>query len=189
MSDTSDVLIALGVNVKILRAAKELIESREAEFGPVYDRKDALLMVVSRGFAEAKTNADACKFTRMLGEGMGFGWALTSYRETAFPSLGESLDHGVRLGFQRVVVFPYCLFDDSLAEKIYDTADAYGSEHPTIELVKAPRLDGHALVAEALAEHRRDIDPDAGNTNCQHCRYRERIVHHHDHGHSHTHHG
>jgi sirohydrochlorin cobaltochelatase len=185
MSNTPDALLALGVNAKILRAAKALVESGEAEFGPVYDRKDALLLVVSRGFAESKANAIACKFTRMLGEGMGFGWALTGYCETAYPSSGEALDHGVRLGFQRVVVFPYCLFDDSLVGTVRATADAYRREHPTIQLIKTPRLDDHPLVSEALARHRRGIDPEAGNMNCQHCRYRGRVVH----DHSHTHHG
>ncbi len=60
---------------------------------------------------------------RMLWEGMGFGWAEMAYSGVTFPLVAPALEHATRLGFRRIVVFPYFLFTGVLVNRIYEAAD------------------------------------------------------------------
>ncbi len=170
---TSPKAATLGISAKLLRAARDRIEAGELEFGQGYDRRQALLIVVGEGSAEPDANAFTAKFTRMLWEGMGFGWAETCYGEIARPSLGECLDQVQLLGLQRVIVFPWTLFNPALTGKIQDTVTTYRHAHPSGEIVMAPELGNHPLVLESLLERLYQAEHGNGAMNCQFCRYRE----------------
>lgn len=170
----------LGVHAKMLQAAKERIEEGEAEFGGGYDaakdRKETLLMVVGRGASDSDANSNICKITRILEEGMGFGWATTSYSGVTTPLVPEALGRAHGLGFKRVIVFPYFLFTGRLVKKIYVWTDEYAAAHPEVEVVKAPYLNDHPLVIETFVEKQREIEEGIANMNCQLCQYRVQIV-------------
>lgn len=206
----------LGIDGKLLKASAARIEEAWAK-APAMDRKDALLLVVGRGTNDPDANSNVAKVTRMLWEGMGFGWAETAFSGVAHPLVDEALDRAVRLGFKRIVVFPYFLFTGILVKRIYDWADQAAAKHPGVEIVKAPYLRDHPLVIDSFVERMGDIL--AGDTamNCQLCKYREQVIgyeasvgaaqaghhhhvrgigtdadhghHHHDHGHHHHGHG
>ena len=190
----------LGIHPNLLRVARERIESGEAEFGPNYDRSDTLLVVIGRGCSDPDANSNICKIARMLWEGMGFGWAETAYTAVAAPLMADALERTHRLGFRRLVVFPYLLFAGRLVEQVRATVAAHGERHPDVRAVVAPYLNAHPLVVETFLERLHEAERGEARMNCQFCSYRPPIVgredwrgapqaaHHHDHdGHDHDH--
>ncbi|HSK38701.1 MAG TPA: CbiX/SirB N-terminal domain-containing protein, partial [Arenibaculum sp.] len=81
-----------------------------------------------------------------------------------------------RLGYRRIVVFPYFLFTGILVRRIYDHTDIVAARHPGIEFVKAPYLNDHPLVLETLEDRVREILQGTGNMNCQMCKYRAQVL-------------
>ncbi|HZT50385.1 MAG TPA: CbiX/SirB N-terminal domain-containing protein, partial [Stellaceae bacterium] len=65
----------LAIEPKLLQAAGERIATAERRAGSTTRRGDTLLLVVGRGTNDPDANANIAKVARMLGEGMGFGWA------------------------------------------------------------------------------------------------------------------
>ncbi|WP_106476988.1 sirohydrochlorin chelatase [Phytohalomonas tamaricis] len=203
----------LGVNPNMIRAARDRIEQSESEFGDGYRREETLLVVVGRGASDPDANSNISKITRVLEEGMGFGWAITCYSGVTTPLVPQALEKIHPMGFKRVIVFPYFLFTGRLIKKIYAWADDYQAAHPDVQVVKAPYLNDHPLVIDTFAERLNDIEHGSPNMNCQMCQYRVQIVgnehkvgapqeghhhhvrgagtdaDHHHHDHSHHHHG
>jgi sirohydrochlorin cobaltochelatase len=204
----------LGVHPKMLRAAAARIEEAEAELAD-YRREDTLLLVVGRGASDSDANSNIAKITRMLWEGMGFGWAETCFIGVTYPLMGDAIERVAKLGYKKVVVFPYFLFTGRLVKKIYGIADEFQAAHPELGVIKAPYLNDHPLVLEAFVDRLHEAENGTGNMNCQLCQYREQILgfetrvgapqeghhhhvrgagtdadhhHHHHHGHDHHHH-
>ena len=198
----------LAVDLKLLSAARERITAAETEAGEGISRADTMLVVVGRGTNDPDANSNVSKITRMLWEGMQFGWAETCYSGVTQPLVADALGRVVRLGFKRIIVFPYFLFTGVLVKRIYSAADAVAQEHLDIEIVKAGYLNDHPLVIDSFLERLDEIPRGDNLMNCQLCKYREQIIgyeqdqgaaqvghHHHvegigtdgDHGHDHAH--
>lgn len=189
----------LGIHPNLLQVARERIESVESAFGPDYDRRDTLLVVIGRGSSDPDANSNISKITRMLWEGMGFGWAETAYTAVAAPLMGDALKRTHRLGFQRVIVFPYLLFTGRLVEQVRATVAAYQECHPEAQALVAPYLNAHPLVVATFLERLTEVEHGDAHMNCQFCPYRTSIVgredwrgapqtghdHHNDHHHGH----
>ncbi|WP_240932618.1 sirohydrochlorin chelatase [Pelagibius litoralis] len=201
----------LGIDTKLLKAASDRIEEALAAAGDDVPRHETLLMVVGRGASDPDANSNVAKVMRMLWEGLGFGWGETCYSGVTFPLVEPGLEHAARLGYRRIVVFPYFLFTGILVRRIYDYADQVAARHPEIEFVKASYLNDHPAVLDAFAERVQEIIDGENLMNCKLCKYREQVLgfeaevglaqeshHHHvegigtggtepDHGHSHDH--
>ena len=199
----------LGIDLKMIRAAGERIEEALKAAGDGVSRHETMLVVVGRGASDPDANSNVAKVMRMLWEGMGFGWGETAYSGVTFPLVEPALEHAAKLGYKRIVVFPYFLFTGILVTRIYDYVDKVAARHPEIEFVKAPYLNDHPLVIETFLDRIREIDEGTGNMNCQMCKYRQQVLgfedevglpqesHHHHvegigtgggHGHDHDHH-
>ena len=169
----------LGIDLKMIRAAgariEEALAAADAANGPV-DRHDTLLMVVGRGASDPDANSNVAKVMRMLWEGMGFGWGETCYSGVTFPLVEPGLEHAVRLGYRRIVVFPYFLFTGVLVKRIYSYADVVAARHPEIEFVKAGYLNDHPLVLDTFEDRVREILDGQALMNCQMCKYREQVL-------------
>ncbi len=199
----------LGLDLKMLQAAGARIE--EASASNEISRHDTLLCVVGRGTSDPDANSNISKVSRMLSEGMGFGWGETCYSGVTFPLVEPGLEHAARLGYKRIVVFPYFLFTGVLVRRIFDFTDAVAARHPDIEFIKAPYLNDHPLVLDTFVERIEEIVAGEANMNCQMCKYRAQVLgfeedvgqaqeshhhhvegigsgHKHDHGDGHTHH-
>ena len=196
----------LAIDVKLINAAAD----RVAAAAPG-DRSDALLVVVGRGTNDPDANSNISKIARMLWEGLGFGWAEVAYSGVAQPRVDAALDRAARLGFRRIVVFPYFLFTGILVKRIYAATDEAALRHNDIEFVKAGYLRDHPLLLDAFVERVGEIAEGNPAMNCQLCKYRAQIVgyehdagaaqqahhhhvrggdgHHHDHDHPHHDHG
>ena len=219
-AEHADVTIAygrdLGIDLKMLRAAGDRVQQAIDAAGEHVARHDTALVVVGRGTSDPDANSNIAKVMRMLWEGFGFGWGETAYSGVTFPLVAPSLRHVAKLGYKRVIVFPYFLFTGVLVERIYEHTDKVATEHPEIEFVKADYLNDHPLVLEVLEDRLQEILNGSNNMNCQMCKYRAQVLgfedevglaqashhhhvegigtrhhHHHHHGqdHHHDHHG
>ncbi len=166
----------LAVDQRMIRAAGERIEEALADAGPAVPREETLLLVVGRGASDPDANSNVAKVSRMLWEGLGFGWGETAYSGVTFPLVEPALRHVVRLGFRRIVIFPYFLFTGILVRRIYEHADRVAADHPEIEFVKAPYLNDHPLVLDTFVSRVREIEDGENLMNCQLCKYREQIL-------------
>lgn len=210
----------LGIDNKMMRAAGERVQDAmakaDAEQGVVAPH-DTLLVVVGRGASDPDANGNIAKITRLLWEGLGFGWGETAYSGVTFPLVTPCLETVSKLGFKRVVVFPYFLFTGVLVKRIYDATDAVAAQYPGTQFVKAGYLNDHPLVLDTFADRVQEILEGANVMNCMNCKYRETVLgfedevgmvqeshhhhvegigtgehshdhdHHHGHGHEHSH--
>ncbi len=166
----------LAIDMKLLEAAKQRIEAAEKHAAPDVSRQDTLLMVVGRGTNDPDANSNVSKVARMLWEGLGFGWTEVSYSGVASPLVNAGLAHAVKLGYPRIIVFPYFLFTGILVRRIYDWADEAAAENPGIEFVKASYLNDHDLLIDTFVERVNEALSGDNNMNCQLCKYREQII-------------
>ena len=166
----------LGIDLKLIRAAgervKEAIEQADGDISP----EETLLMVVGRGASDPDANSNVSKVTRMLWEGLGLGWAETAYSGVTFPLIKPGLEHASKLGYKRIVVFPYFLFTGILVKRIYQYTDMVAAEHPEIQFVKASYLNDHPLVLDTFSERVEEIRNGVNNMNCKLCKYREQFL-------------
>jgi len=107
---------------------------------------------------------------------MGFGWGETAYSGVTFPLVESALEHVSRLGYKRIIVFPYFLFTGVLVKRIYSSTDEVAARHPDIQFVKAPYLNDHPLVLDAFQDRVTEIIEGAALMNCQMCKYREQVL-------------
>ncbi len=166
----------LGVDARMLRAAAARIEQALAAHPSDIPLSETCLVVIGRGASDPDANSNVSKITRMLWEGMGFGWAETGYSGVTFPLVEPCLDHVARLGYKRVIVFPYFLFTGILIDRIYGFTDRVAAAHPEINWVKAGYLNDHPLVIETFAERLREIETGSTAMNCSLCKYREQVL-------------
>jgi len=174
----------LGADLKMIQAAgariRETIEQADAD-ARVAGRKavplhDTLLVVVGRGSSDPDANSNVAKVTRMLVEGFGFGWGETVYSGVTFPLVEPGLRHAVKLGFRRVVVFPYFLFSGVLVSRIVLHSQRVAADHPEIEFVQASYLADHAGVLDTFAERVAEVIRGDTNMNCSLCKYRAQVL-------------
>ena len=161
----------LAIDAKLINAAADRISAAAPD-----DRSDSLLVVVGRGTNDPDANSNIAKIARMLWEGLGFGWAEVAYSGVAHPRVDAALDRAARLGFRRIVVFPYFLFTGVLVKRIYVATDAAAARHPGIAFVKAAYLRDHPLLLDAFVERVAEIAEGSPAMNCQLCKYRTQII-------------
>ena len=166
----------LGIDPKMLAAAgdriREALDAAEDDIPPY----ETLLVVVGRGASDPDANANVAKIMRLLWEGFGFGWAETAYSGVTFPLVEPALEKVAKLGFRRIVVFPYFLFTGVLVSRIYMAVDAVAARHPDIAFLKAGYLNDHRQVIATFAERVREIIAGENLMNCQMCKYRTQVL-------------
>ena len=166
----------LGIDLKLIRAAGERIEESLRNTNDSISREKTLLMVIGRGSSDPDANSNVSKVTRMLWEGLGMGWAETAYSGVTFPLVEPGLEHAARLGYKRIIVFPYFLFTGVLIKRIFQYTDIVAAKHKNIEFIKASYLNDHPLVLDTFAERVQEIRNGMNNMNCQLCKYREQFL-------------
>ena len=167
---------ALDIDAKMLYAAEGRIADAEAAAGDAVSREDTLLMVVGRGTSDPDANSNINKICRMLWEGMGYGWGEVCYSGVTFPLVAPGLEHAAKLGYKRIIVFPYFLFTGVLVERIYSITDEVAANFPDIEFIKAGYLNDHKGVIDTFEDRVRGILTGDNMMNCLLCKYREQII-------------
>ena len=166
----------LAIDPKMLKAAADRIQEALDSAVDNVPLEETMLVVVGRGASDPDANSNVAKVMRMLWEGFGFGWGETAYSGVTFPLIEPGLEHAVKLGYRRIVVFPYFLFTGVLMRRIYDYTDVVAERHPDIEFIKAPYLNDHPMVIETFMERIDEIQRGENNMNCQLCKYREQVL-------------
>lgn len=166
----------LAVEPKLLRAAADRIAESERHASRQIDRVDTLLMVVGRGTNDPDANSNIAKMAHMLWEGTGVGWVETSFSGVAHPRVEPALRRAIRLGFRRIIVFPYFLFTGVLVKRIYSAVERVAVDHPEIDFIKAPYLRDHPLVLDCFADRVDEIVDGEPAMNCQLCKYRTQVI-------------
>ncbi len=162
----------LGIDPRLIAASAARIEEAERRAPTPVERKDTLLLVVGRGTRDPDANSNVAKVARLLWEGMGFGWTEIGFSGVAHPPGDAALAHAARLGYRRIVVFPYFLFTGVLVRRIYEWADAAAVRFPGVEILKAPYLNDHPLVLAAFLDRLGEAGRGAVAASCDLCKYR-----------------
>ena len=200
----------LHLHARVIELCRVRLEEAERTAKPV-SRADALLLVVGRGSSDPDANGDVCKLAHILGEGMGFGWSAACYIGVTTPLLPDALERCRRMGFARILVFPFFLFTGVLEKRIRSQTEEFARLHAETEFLCAGCLDAHPLLYKAFAERAEEAVHGSPNMNCDLCKYRVQLPgfekdlgqpqvghrhhvrgigqeanghHHHDHGHS-----
>lgn len=168
----------LGVDPKMIAAAgsriQEAIDTANAR--EHIANEDTCLVVIGRGASDPDANGNVSKIARMLHEGLGFGWLEVGYSGVTFPLVEPALTHAAKLGYKRIVVFPYFLFTGILIDRIYGFTDQVAAQHPDIEFVKAGYLNDHEDVLKTFAERITEQMGANPPPNCGICAYRTQVL-------------
>ena len=172
----------LGVDLKMIQAAaariRECLEQadQQRQDRPPIPLHDTLLVVVGRGSSDPDANSNVSKVTRMLVEGFGFGWGETLYSGVTFPLVEPGLRHVVKLGFRRIIVFPYFLFSGVLVSRIAAHSERVAADHPEIDIVQASYLGDHVDVVDTFVERVHEVVRGDTAMNCSLCKYRAQVL-------------
>ena len=166
----------LGVDPKMIAAAADRIRAALAGAGDGVGLHDTCLVVIGRGASDPDANGNVAKVARMLHEGLGTGWLEVGYSGVTFPLVEPCLEHVARLGYRRVVVFPYFLFSGILIDRIYGFTDRVAAAYPDIEFVRAGYLGDHPQVLATFAERAVELVGEVPPPNCAMCKYRTQVL-------------
>ncbi|MEM1298305.1 MAG: sirohydrochlorin chelatase [Pseudomonadota bacterium] len=168
----------LGVDPKMIGAAAARVKQAvdDANARDEVPLHETCLVVIGRGASDPDANSNVAKITRLLWEGFGFGWAETGYSGVTFPLVEPCLEQVAKLGFRRVIVFPYFLFTGILIDRIYGFTDMVAERHPGIEFVKAGYLNDHDGVIDTFSERVREQLGKTPPPNCGACPFREQVL-------------
>ena len=166
----------MDLHPRLLRLAQQRVLEAEQSAQRTTRRADSCLVVVGRGTTDPDANSEVSKLARMLEEGLGFGASFVCYAGTAEPEVAAGLRSAAKLGYQRLVVFPYFLFDGVLVKRIYAAADELQARHPELEVLKAGYLGAHEEVAAVFLERAQEGVEGRATMNCSLCKYRVQIV-------------
>ncbi len=166
----------LGVDRLMISAAgcrlREALERSSSDI-PI---DQTLLAVVGRGSSDPDANANVCKVTRMLTEAFGFGWGETIYSGVTFPLVEPGLRHLVRLGYRRILVFPYFLFSGVLVSRIRKHTEKVANDHPNVDFVPVGYLGNHPFVVDTFLDRIDEAFRGDASMNCSLCKYRDQVL-------------
>ena len=166
----------LGIDPKMMRAAGARIQEALDTTSDDVSLHETMLVVVGRGASDPDANGNVTKVMRQLWEGFGFGWGETVYSGVTFPLVEPGLEHVAKLGFKRIIVFPYFLFTGILIDRIYEHTDRVAERFPDIEFIKAGYLNDHPQVIETFKERVEQILTGDTAMNCGACKYRTQVL-------------
>ncbi|CUH15599.1 Sirohydrochlorin cobaltochelatase [Jannaschia seosinensis] len=168
----------LGVDPKMIAAAGARIRDAlaEADTHEAVPLHETCLVVIGRGASDPDANGNVAKIARMLHEGIGTGWLEVGYSGVTFPLVEPCLEHAARLGYRRIVVFPYFLFSGILIDRIYGFTDRVAAANPQVQFVKAGYLGDHPEVLRTFAERATEQVGEVPPPNCAMCKYRTQVL-------------
>lgn len=166
----------MGLHPLLLQVVQQRIVEAEATSSKTVRRNDTCLVLVGRGTTDPDANGEVAKFARMIEEGMGFGGSFVCYSGTAKPLVADGLRTAAKLGYARLIVVPFFLFDGILVKRIYEAADTMQQREPELEVLKAGYLGVHPNVADVLIARAQEAVEGRADMNCSLCKYRVQIV-------------
>ena len=148
------------------------LEDRLAAQVPRAQWDETAVVLVGRGATDPDANAEVAKTARLLLEGRGIGTVETSFISLAAPGVPAALDRARRLGFTRLVVLPYFLFEGVLPDRIVAQAADWAGGHPGVDVRTAALIGPSPRLAGVVAERWSEITGGDLRMNCDTCAYR-----------------
>ncbi|MCF6311783.1 MAG: precorrin-8X methylmutase [Verrucomicrobiales bacterium] len=180
--DYPDVPIRFGAPIHlhplVLQACRTKIIEGESQSKQTVSRKDTCLVIVGRGTTDPDANSDVYKLARILEEGLGFGASAVVYSGTAEPNLDDGLRRVGKMGFERLVVFPFFLFTGVLLDRIFAAVERQVvlSADSAQEVIKCDAIGLHPNLVTVLLERALEVFEGSPNMNCSLCKYRAQVV-------------
>jgi sirohydrochlorin ferrochelatase len=143
---------------------------------PAVPAEKTLLLLVGRGTSDPDANASIARVARFLWESYGVGWASVAFSGLAVPGVDEALAVCRRMGFARIVVQPYFLFDGILLKRIHETAARHAEADPAVEILSTAHFRLHPLLLQAFEDRAHEAIHGTPNMNCDLCKYRVRLI-------------
>ncbi len=165
----------LGINTLMIGAAGERVRETIKK-NLDFPCSETLLVVVGRGSSDPDANSNVSKITRMLVEGFGFGWGETVFSGVTFPLVEPGLRYCLKLGFKRIIVFPYFLFNGLLINRVRKYIDKIEKENDEVEFLTANYLSDHPLVVKTFLERINEVLNGDNAMNCSLCKYRSALL-------------
>ena len=128
------------------------------------------------GTSDPDANANIARVSRFLWESTGVGWASVGFSGVTGPSVDEALAVCRRLGYERIVVQPYFLFDGVLLKRIGEVAARHAGADPGVEIVTTAHLRLHPLLLRAFEDRVHEAIHGSPDMNCGVCKYRVRLI-------------
>jgi len=152
---------------------REALEGRSAVAA-----SQTMLLLVGRGTSDPDANANIARVSRFLWEAYKVAWAGVAYAGLTAPGVDEALGVCRRMGFARIVVQPYFLFDGVLVKRIRETAARHAALDPATEILVTEHFRVHPLLVQAFEDRAYEALHGAAAMNCDLCKYRVRLVGH-----------
>jgi sirohydrochlorin cobaltochelatase len=131
---------------------------------------------VGRGTSDPDANANIARVSRFLWESYDVGWSSVAFSGLAVPGVDEALTVCRRMGFARIVVQPYFLFDGILLKRIHETAARHAQADPSVEILSTAHFRLHPLLLKAFEDRAHEAIHGTPNMNCDLCKYRVRLI-------------
>lgn len=148
------------------------LTARLADVTPPDLWSQTAVILVGRGATDPDANAEVAKTARLLLEGRGIGTVETAFVSLAEPSVAQGLDRADRLGYKRIVVLPYFLFEGVLPQRIRDQADEWATNHAGSDVKVADLIGPSANLAALVLERAGELSAGDIRMNCDTCQYR-----------------
>jgi sirohydrochlorin cobaltochelatase len=91
-------------------------------------------------------------------------------------SVDEALTVCRRMGFARVVVQPYLLFDGVLVKRVIEATRRHAEADPRTQFVTVGHLKAHPLLLRAFEERAHEAAYGSPLMSCDLCKYRVRLI-------------
>jgi sirohydrochlorin cobaltochelatase len=103
-------------------------------------------------------------------------WAGVAYSGLAAPSVDDALTVCRRLGYRRIIVQPYFLFDGVLVKRIEEATRRHDEADPATQFVSVSHLRNHPLLIKAFEDRAHEAVHGSPNMNCDLCKFRVRLI-------------
>ncbi len=165
----------LGIDNCMISAAGERVKEA-IDLSPQFPIDKTMLVVVGRGSSDPDANSNVSKITRMLVESIGFAWGETVFSGVTFPLVEPGLRQLTKLGFKRIIIFPYFLFSGVLVSRIRKYVQIVSLDNPAIEFINSSYLGDHPKVVETFLARISEAFTGDTSMNCALCKYRSNLL-------------
>ncbi|MDB5350473.1 MAG: hypothetical protein JWN86_1720 [Planctomycetota bacterium] len=135
-----------------------------------------VLLLVGRGTSDPDANANIARVSRFLWESYGVAFATVAFSGLARPGVDEAIALCRRMGFARVVVQPYFLFDGVLLKRVYGSIARQAEADSTVEIVPVGHFRLHPLLIQAFEDRAHEAVHGQPDMNCDLCKYRVKLI-------------
>ena len=171
-----DIIPGLDIDSEFLYLGQRQLETIESNKKGANKREHSLLMVVADDTFDEYANSKIFKISRMLWEGMGYGWAQVCLVGQCGSTIDRGMDYAIKLNYRHIIVLPYFLFIGNQAESFLSSLNTILRPHQEIELTIASSVNQGNRLIEVFGNRLQGYSGRVSAMNCMKCSHREQII-------------